>query len=87
MVVGYAGMMTEDLEPRMRGRNPDTPAAENQNVHHGHPHDPNSFGFAVWQLKDGEDRMIADRLAEILQRSPEGLAGSSETLLCVVFLF
>src|SRR5277367_4037510 len=55
----------------MRGRNPDAPAAENQNVHHGHPHDPNSFGFAVWQLKDGEDRMIADRLAEIFSAAPK----------------
>ena len=55
----------------MRGRNPDAPAAENQNVHHGHPHDPNSFGFAIWQLKDGEDRMIADRLAEIFSAAPK----------------
>ena len=55
----------------MRGRNPDAPAAENQNVHHGHPHDPNSFGFAVWQLKDGEDRMIADHLAEIFSAAPK----------------
>src|ERR1700749_3634254 len=43
----------------MRGRNPDAPPAEKQHVHHGHPQDPNSFGFAVWQLKDGEDKMIA----------------------------
>jgi hypothetical protein len=55
----------------MRGRNPDAPAAENQNVHHGHPHDLNSFGFAVWQLKDSEDRMIADRLAEIFSAAPK----------------
>jgi seryl-tRNA(Sec) selenium transferase len=50
----------------MRGRNPDAPpAAENHGGHHGQPRDPNSFGFAVWQLKDGEDRVIADRLVEI----------------------
>jgi len=24
------------------------------------------FGFAVWQLKDGEEKAIADRLVEIL---------------------
>ena len=27
--------------------------------------DPEVFGFAMWQLKEGEDRMIADRLVEI----------------------
>ncbi|HSU67255.1 MAG TPA: hypothetical protein VLJ39_10300, partial [Tepidisphaeraceae bacterium] len=27
--------------------------------------DSQTFGFAVWQLKDGEDRLIADRLIEI----------------------
>jgi seryl-tRNA(Sec) selenium transferase len=26
---------------------------------------PNSFGFPVWQIKEGEDRIIADRLVEI----------------------
>ena len=49
----------------MRGRNPDAPAADNHGEHHGHSIDPNSFGFAVWQLKDGEDKMIADRLVGI----------------------
>jgi hypothetical protein len=29
------------------------------------PRDPNSFGFPVWQLKEGEDKMIAARLVEI----------------------
>jgi len=32
-----------------------------------------SFGFAVWQLKDGEDRMIAERLVEIFREA--GKAG------------
>jgi hypothetical protein len=32
---------------------------------HEHAKDPDSFGFAVWQLKDGEDKMIAQRLVEI----------------------
>ena len=49
----------------MRGRNPEAPAGDNHGGHHGHPSDPNSFGFAVWQLKEGEDKVIADRLVEI----------------------
>jgi hypothetical protein len=55
----------------MRGRNPDAPAADNHGEHHGHPSDPNSFGFAVWQLKDGEDKMIADRLVDIFSAAPK----------------
>jgi hypothetical protein len=55
----------------MRGRNPDAPAGESHSEHHGPPHDPNSFGFAVWQLKDGEDKMIADRLVEIFSAAPK----------------
>src|SRR5579863_8463765 len=53
----------------MRGRNPDAPAGDNHGGHHGHPSDPNSFGFAVWQLKDGEDKLIADRLVEIFSEA------------------
>jgi L-seryl-tRNA(Ser) seleniumtransferase len=54
----------------MRGRNPDAPAdgppaGGRRGGRNGRPNDPNSFGFAVWQLKDGEDRIIADRLVEI----------------------
>jgi L-seryl-tRNA(Ser) seleniumtransferase len=55
----------------MRGRNPDAPAADNHGEHHGHSSDPNSFGFAVWQLKDGEDKMIADRLVDIFSAAPK----------------
>ncbi len=60
----------------MRGRNPDAPAgdnhaSDNHGEHHGHPSDPNSFGFAVWQLKDGEDKIIADRLVEIFSAAPK----------------
>ena len=55
----------------MRGRNPDAPAADNTVEHHGHSTDPNSFGFAVWQLKNGEDKMIADRLVEIFSAAPK----------------
>ena len=32
-------------------------------------HDPKSFGFAMWQLKDGEDKIIADRLVEIFSQA------------------
>jgi seryl-tRNA(Sec) selenium transferase len=53
----------------MRGRNPDAP--DNHGEHHGHSSDPNSFGFAVWQLKDGEDKIIADRLVEIFSAAPK----------------
>jgi hypothetical protein len=52
----------------MRGRNPGAPA---ETPHHHHPSDPNSFGFAVWQLKDGEDRFIAERLVEIFSAAPK----------------
>ena len=55
----------------MRGRNPDAPAADNHGEHHGHSSDPNSFGFAVWQLKNGEDKMIADRLVDIFSAAPK----------------
>lgn len=55
----------------MRGRNPDAPPGDNHNAHHAHPSDPQTFGFAVWQLKEGEDRMIADRLVEIFSAAPK----------------
>jgi seryl-tRNA(Sec) selenium transferase len=55
----------------MRGRDPNAPAGEDHGEHHHHPSDPNSFGFAVWQLKDGEDKMIAERLVEIFSAAPK----------------
>jgi len=48
----------------MRGRNPDASAGENHPAHR-HQTDPHTFGFAVWQLKPGDDKIIADRLVEI----------------------
>ncbi len=27
------------------------------------------LGFAVWQIKDGEDKLIADRLVEIFSQA------------------
>src|ERR1700689_3236799 len=55
----------------MRGRNPDTPAVDDHGGHHGPPRDPNAFGFALWQLKEGEDKLIADRLVEIFSAVPK----------------
>ena len=55
----------------MRGRNPDAPAAEEHHENRRPPRDPNSFGFAVWQLKDGEDKIIADRLVQIFSAAPK----------------
>ena len=56
----------------MRGRDPNAAAGEeNHGGHHGHPSDPQSFGFAVWQLKEGEDKLIAERLVEIFGAAPK----------------
>ena len=50
--------MREELTLRHRRRNrPDR--------------DPQTFGFAVWQIKDGEDKIIADRLVEIFSAAPK----------------
>ena len=38
------------------------------------PRDPQNFGFAVWQIKEGEDRMIADRLIEIFTKAQKSAA-------------
>jgi L-seryl-tRNA(Ser) seleniumtransferase len=59
----------------MRGRDPGAPpggpAAGARHGGSGRSSDPNSFGFAVWQLKDGEDKIIADRLVEIFNEAPK----------------
>ncbi len=55
----------------MRGRDPNAQANEHHEEHHSQ-RDPNSFGFAVWQMKDGEDKMIAERLVEIFKAAPKG---------------
>jgi hypothetical protein len=49
----------------MRGRNPDAVPGENHRENQHPPSDPNSFGFAVWQLKHGEEKIIADGLVGI----------------------
>jgi L-seryl-tRNA(Ser) seleniumtransferase len=63
----------------MRGRNPDASASDNHGGHHSHPIDPSTFGFAVWQLKDGEDKMIADRLVEIFSAAPKASLSNETT--------
>jgi L-seryl-tRNA(Ser) seleniumtransferase len=56
----------------MHGRNPDEPAGDSSvGGRHRHSRDPNSFGFTLWQIKDGEDRIIADRLVEIFSEAPK----------------
>jgi seryl-tRNA(Sec) selenium transferase len=54
----------------MRGRNPDRSAAENFKENPP-PRDPHTFGFPVWQLKDGEDKIIANRLVEVFRALPK----------------
>jgi L-seryl-tRNA(Ser) seleniumtransferase len=54
----------------MRGRNPDAPAGDSHGGHHRST-DLQSFGFAVWQLKDGEEKIVADRLVEIFKEAPK----------------
>jgi L-seryl-tRNA(Ser) seleniumtransferase len=48
----------------MRGRNPDAPANPAP-PRRRREQDPTTFGFPVWQLKEGEDKYIADRLVQI----------------------
>src|SRR5215470_2458129 len=54
----------------MRGRNPDAPAGEHRENHRPQ-RDLNTFAFPVWQLKDGEDKIIASRLVEIFAAAPK----------------
>jgi L-seryl-tRNA(Ser) seleniumtransferase len=53
----------------MHGRDPlATPAPPRRN---GRFSDPSTFGFAVWQIKEGEDKIIAERLVEIFSEAPK----------------
>ncbi len=54
----------------MRGRNPDGTDGDTHPENRRPPRDPNSFGFAVWQLKHGEEKIVADRLVEIFSTAP-----------------
>jgi seryl-tRNA(Sec) selenium transferase len=53
----------------MQGRNPDAPATPAPARHNGRFRDPSTFGFAVWQIKEGEDKVIAERLVEIFSEA------------------
>src|SRR5580704_13964420 len=53
----------------MRGRNPDAPANPAPARHNGRFTDPSTFGLAVWQIKEGEDKIIAERLVEIFSEA------------------
>lgn len=56
----------------MRGRDPNAPANPPEHRRRNRPdRDPQTFGFAVWQIKDGEDKIIADRLVEIFSAAPK----------------
>ena len=55
----------------MRGRNPDAAADDKSRENRRPPRDPHTFGFPVWQLKDGEEKMIANRLVEIFTAAPK----------------
>lgn len=55
----------------MRGRDPDATAGDSHPENRRQPSDPNSFGFAVWQLKHGEEKIIANRLVEIFSAAPK----------------
>jgi len=64
------GSMGADVSG-MRGRDPNAPMGENHANQHRRQADPNTFGFAVWQLKSGEDQLIAARLIEIFSVAPK----------------
>jgi seryl-tRNA(Sec) selenium transferase len=41
---------------------------------------PNSFGIAAWQIKDGEEKVIAERLVEIFSEALKAQSGRDGTL-------
>jgi L-seryl-tRNA(Ser) seleniumtransferase len=55
----------------MRGRNPDAQSHMPEQQPRRRQQDATKFGFAMWQLKDGEDKYIADRLVEIFSAAPK----------------
>jgi len=55
----------------MRGRNPNAAAADNSfKENRRQTRDPHTTGFPVWHLKEGEKKMIANRLVEIFRAAP-----------------
>jgi L-seryl-tRNA(Ser) seleniumtransferase len=55
----------------MHGRDPDAPTTPAPARRNGRFTDPSTFGFAVWQIKEGEDKIIAERLVEIFSEAPK----------------
>src|SRR5262249_42282356 len=55
----------------MRGRNPEAAAGDNFKENGRPARDPATFGFPMWQLKSGEEKLIADRLVEIFSAAPK----------------
>ena len=76
---GMRGREPEPAKPTPSEPNPaasggpkETPATnDTRAARRGRNHDPHTFGFAVWQIKDGEDKIIADRLVEIFSAAPK----------------
>jgi len=66
LAIGSPGTNVGGLE----GRDPSA-SRPDQNKHHGNHGNPNQFGFVVWQLKEGEDKIIAERLVEIFSTAPK----------------
>ena len=70
MGAGASGMRGRDPDAHPETQHGDVPAGGRRGGRNGRPPaDPNSFGFAVWQIKDGEDKIIADRLVEIFSEA------------------
>jgi L-seryl-tRNA(Ser) seleniumtransferase len=67
---GMRGREPEQPQGSSAAANPRPAGARRGGGHHGD--DPNTFGFAVWQLKNGEDKIISDRLVEIFSTAPKG---------------
>jgi L-seryl-tRNA(Ser) seleniumtransferase len=61
---GVGGMRGRHV-PGWKGAKPESGWQEAE----GPKPDPQVFGFAVWQLKEGEDQVIADRLEEIFREA------------------
>jgi L-seryl-tRNA(Ser) seleniumtransferase len=55
----------------MHGRDPDAPTTPAPARRNGRFTDLSAFGFAVWQIKEGEDKIIAERLVEIFSEAPK----------------
>ena len=55
----------------MRGRDPEGKLNEEHRESRRPPRDPSTFGFPLWQIKNGEEKIIADRLVEVFNAAPK----------------